>query len=58
MMDDELINAALDAACRTIQQALGVNGDVAGLHFSGDAGERFRELMRDYIRTERAYSRA
>jgi hypothetical protein len=55
MMDDELINAALDAACRTIQEALGVNGDVAGLHFSGDAGERFRDLMRDYIRTERAY---
>ena len=56
MMDDELINAALDAACRTIQEALGVEtGDVAGLHFSGDAGERFRELMRDYIRTERAY---
>lgn len=55
-MDNETFaESALDAACAAIQDALGVtDGGLAGLHFSGDAGDAIRRLLLDYIAAERA----
>jgi hypothetical protein len=44
---------ALDAACRAIQEALGVQyGDTAGAFFAGDDGDQVRETLISYIRLE------
>jgi hypothetical protein len=50
---DEMAQNALDAACASIQEALGVaTGDLAGMFFSGEAGERVLDVFKSYIRLE------
>lgn len=55
--DANIIDAAMDAAIKEIQDRLGVTtGDVAGVFWTGDVADRTREAFAAYIRTERLYS--
>jgi hypothetical protein len=55
---DEAVEAALDAGCKVIQDALGVKaGDFAALHWSGRA-DPVREAFRMYLACERANATA
>ena len=48
-----LADDALDAACLTVQNAIGqTDGGVAGIFFSGANGDRFKAMMRAYIEME------
>ena len=50
---EELAQDALDAAARSIQDALGVEtGDFAGMFFSGEAGETIIQILVQYIEQE------
>lgn len=50
---EELARNALDQACLSIQDALGVKtGDVAGLFFSGEAQNIIESILQDYVKTE------
>lgn len=51
----EAVTAALGAACKIIQDHLGVStGDFAGLFFSGDAADPIREVLSRYLKDQRA----
>lgn len=53
---DSLAEDALNAMCKTVQDWLGItNGDNAAAYFSDD---RFKGLIKDYIRDEISYKRA
>ena len=53
---NDLTELALNEACYAIQQAIGqTDGGLAGVFFSGDNGNAFKELMAEYIHTERRY---
>lgn len=61
--DDEIVDAAahaaLDEACRMIQDHLGVNtGDFAGLYFSGPAFDEVKGILCRYLEAERASASA
>lgn len=48
-------DAALDEACRIIQDHLGVkHGDFASLYWAGQREDAFREMLRAYMDAERA----
>lgn len=50
---EQTLENALDSAVLTIQKALGVRtGDFAGIYFSGDIGDDFKTMMRQYLRSE------
>ena len=50
---DSLAEDALNAACLSIQDALGqTDGGAAGIFFSGDAEEKIKEILREYVRFE------
>ena len=50
---EELLTGALDAACKTIQDAIGqTDGGPAGTFFSGRRGDEFRRLMLEYLSLE------
>jgi hypothetical protein len=50
---DTIAQNALDAACASIQDDLGVNtGDLAGMFFTGEAEENFMRVIKSYIRCE------
>lgn len=54
----ELADYALHQACLVIQDSLGVkSGDVAGLFFTGEKGDQFIALMKQYIFMELSYMR-
>ena len=49
----ELVDAALEAACRVVQDRLGVeSGDLAAIFWSGDSEDLFKGLFVAYIMTE------
>jgi hypothetical protein len=49
----ELAQNALDAACASIQEALGQeDGGVAGMFFSGQSEEEILAILRQYARQE------
>jgi hypothetical protein len=49
----ELAQNALDAACASIQEALGQeDGGFAGIFFSGEKGEQILTILRQYAREE------
>jgi hypothetical protein len=52
--DNQIIEEALDAACRVIQAYCGQTaGDVAGQFFSGGLfGDDIRNILREYLRLE------
>jgi hypothetical protein len=51
-----LVDAALNAACRAVQDALGVtDGAVAGIFFTSDEGDAFARMFHDYIDMELSY---
>lgn len=51
MFEEVWAEDALNAACLSVQTAMGVDaGDAAGLFFSGVTGDRFKSMMREYIR--------
>jgi uncharacterized 2Fe-2S/4Fe-4S cluster protein (DUF4445 family) len=53
---EALAEGALDAACRYIQDRLGVrSGDVAGVFFSGSVGEEVKHRFAEYVRLEKQY---
>jgi len=50
---DKIAVGALDAACASIQDELGVTtGDLAGMFFSGEAAEQVLKVFKAYIRLE------
>jgi len=50
---NDLAYAALDAACASIQDALGVKtGDFAGMYFSGERHDAIIAILADYIGAE------
>ena len=50
---DTIAENALDAACASIQDELGVAaGDLAGIFFSGEAAEQVLKVFKAYIRLE------
>lgn len=50
---DQIADDALNAACLSIQDALGQShGDAAGIFFTGENEERIKELLREYVRFE------
>lgn len=56
---DAATHAALDEACRMIQEYLGMTtGDFAGLDFSGPAFDQVKAIIRDYLEAERSGSSA
>lgn len=53
---ESLIEEALNAACRSIQDRIGqTDGGIAGMYFSGGNRDDFDKLFRQYIETERLY---
>lgn len=53
---DLALDAALDAACAVIQDALGqTDGGFAVLYFDGGASDDIRRILRGYIAAERAH---
>ena len=47
---------ALNAACSNIQDAIKQpNGDVAGIFFSGERGEKVLSILQEYIRLELSF---
>lgn len=51
--DGRLIEDALDAACKSIQDAIGQSdGGVAGQFFSGPSGKEIRGILREYVLSE------
>ncbi|ABM97114.1 hypothetical protein [Methylibium petroleiphilum] len=56
---DAATHAALDEACRMIQDHLGVTtGDFAGMYFSGNAFDSVKATLRSYLEAERASASA
>lgn len=50
---ENLARNALDQACFSIQEALGVKtGDIAGVFFSGEAQNIIESILQDYVKTE------
>lgn len=57
MTDEQIIDAALNAACEAVQAAIGqTDGGMAGLYFAEGNAEyrRFEAVMRAYLDYERA----
>lgn len=53
---DMALDAALDAACAVIQDALGqTDGGFASLYFDNGASDDIRRILRGYIAAERAH---
>ncbi|MDI3258386.1 MAG: hypothetical protein QJR02_01495 [Sinobacteraceae bacterium] len=53
---EALAEGALDAACRYIQDRLGVKtGDVAGVFFSGVVGDEVKHRLAGYVQLEKQY---
>jgi hypothetical protein len=49
----ELVEAALEAACRVVQNKLGIeSGDLAAIFWSGDSEDVFKSLFVAYIMAE------
>lgn len=49
----DIADEALNAACRVVQERLGVpNGDLAALYFQGRTERVITDILRGYIRTE------
>ena len=49
----DLADEALNAACRVIQERLGIkSGDLAALYFQGRTERVITDILRGYIRTE------
>lgn len=54
----DLADHALNQACLVIQDTLGIkSGDIAGLFFTGEKGDQFIALMKEYILMELSYMR-
>ncbi len=52
---DVLVDNAMNDAIRSIQDALNVTtGDHAGAYFSGEEGDKLRQILRDYATSEGA----
>jgi hypothetical protein len=50
---DELVELALNSACAAVQNALGeTDGGLAGIMFSGELGDKFREVFSKYCSAE------
>ncbi len=49
----DIADEALNAACRVVQERLGVlNGDLAAHYFQGQTERVIDDILRGYIRTE------
>ena len=49
----DIADEALNAACRVVQERLGIkNGDLAALYFQGRTERVITDILRGYIRTE------
>lgn len=49
----DLAEEALNAACRVVQERLGIkSGDLAALYFQGHTERVITDILRGYIRTE------
>ena len=49
----DLAGEALHAACRVVQERLGIkSGDLAALYFQGHTARVITDILRGYIRTE------
>ena len=54
---DTIVDDAMNDAILSIQNALGITtGDYAGVHFSGEAGDTLRSVLRDYAESEGAFA--
>ena len=52
---DDLVLESLDAACKAVQDKLGVAGDVAGVFFDGENSEKYADVMRRYVEQELSF---
>ena len=49
----DIADEALNAACRVVQERLGIkSGDLAALYFQGRTERVITDILRGYIRTE------
>jgi hypothetical protein len=49
----ELVELALNAACKAVQDELGeTDGGLAGVMFSGELGDNFRKIFSEYCEAE------